>query len=78
MPYCAPGTKTCDPGYLFFTPQTQAFKKELGTSHVLYTILVGNQKYEWEDNEGTIMFRNFQYRTVSGTAITLEHQLQRQ
>lgn len=80
LPYCAPGAGTCDPGYIFLHyDKAQIFHRALAAGDDLYTILqTVNGKlfhYSWENNQGAITFRNFQYALRPGQPVALEYQL---
>jgi len=77
VPYC-PSSGPCDGGYQSFPyDSTRVFQRITEDSN-LYVILKGSGTktiyYSWEDKQGIITFRNFQYRIFgSEENVCLEH-----
>lgn len=78
FPYCQNQGGLCDPGYMDFAfAETKVFRKDITATHVLYTIEVGTRRYSWENRDGKIYFRNYQYQLASGQTIVLTHVMQK-
>ncbi len=74
LPYCAAGGGACDPGYIDLTlSDTKVYRKAYNRSHVLYTVISDSKIYTWEERDGKIFFRNYQYEKVTGEVVVLTH-----
>lgn len=74
FPYCPNAGGLCDPGYLDLAySDTKVYKKEIAPTHVIFTIQAGTRKYTWENRDGRVHFRNYQYQLASGQVIVLTH-----
>jgi len=83
-PYCEPGSNQCDLGYTPFPyGTTRVFKTTVSPDRVVYDILVGSgtglKYYTWEEREGRVLFRNYQYvLPTQKQTVCLEHEAQKQ
>ena len=79
--YCLP-TGGCDPGDQFFPlGATQVTRTKISEKHFIYTILLNTDnkvsRYTWENNDGLIIYRNYQYMLSNSEVIALEHTLRK-
>lgn len=78
-PYCDPVTHVCDLGYNSFPyDKTKIQDNSPSADDKLYDIYVGDgataKHYSWEEKDGKVVFRNYQYVLATKKTVTMEHQ----
>ncbi len=75
MPYCLPGSGSCDPGYIDLELSNTTVQSEQIGEKIRYEIKDGDRLYYWEVEGNHITFENRQYQMPDGKITTLVHHL---
>lgn len=76
FPFCPEAGGLCQPGYLdFLYDSTQVTFRRLKSGAKQYQILIGKERYLWEEKLEEIHFQNYQYLTPNGELTVLTHVL---
>lgn len=81
FPFCPKGSNVCMPGNTMLPySNCRAFRREISKNRSIVTVEVTGaslKRYQWDDNSGNIVFRNFQVKLPSNQLILVEHNIKK-